>query len=150
MDDPVIRTITPDQGEVAALILAGLAEHWGTVDASLNPDVRDLIAAYPAGRTIVVKRDGMIIATGTVFPIDDETVEIRRMSVAPGHRHRGLGRAVVAELLATARRWERHRAVLETSSGWNGVVAFYRRCGFEITHHHDGAFGCDTWFAIEL
>ena len=151
MGDLDIRTFTAaDQHEVAALILAGLAEHWGDVDETRNPDVQDLAGAYPGGRTIVVIEGGAIIGTGTVVPRGDATAEIRRMSVAPAHRQRGVGRALVTELLTTARGWGHHRVVLETSSSWTEVVAFYQRCGFEITHHHDGPSGCDTWFAIEL
>lgn len=151
MDGVAIRTFERrDQPEVAALILGGLAEHWETVDVSLNPDVDDLAASYPDGRTIVAVRDGRIVGTGTVFPIGDETAEIKRMSVDPSCRRSGLGRILVADLLATARAWGLERVVLETSAHWDDVVAFYLGCGFELTHHHVGDFGRDAWFALEL
>jgi GNAT superfamily N-acetyltransferase len=149
--DLVIRTFTAqDQDEVAALILAGLAEHWGEVDESLNPDVDDLAGSYPEGRTIVVLDDDVVVGTGTVFPIGGGAAEITRMSVAPARRHRGIGRAVLVELVETARRWGAVRVVLETSAHWDEVIAFYRRCGFVLTHHHDGDHGRDAWFALEL
>ena len=40
--------------------------------------------------------------------------------------------------------------VLETSAGWDEVVTFYERCGFALTHHDEGAYGRDAWFAREL
>jgi putative acetyltransferase len=151
VDDLAIRTFTTaDQDEVRALILGGLAEHWGQVDETLNPDVDDLAGSYPEGRTIVVLADDAIVGTGTVVPISDGAAEIKRMSVVPAMRRRGVGRAVVDELLATARSWGLDRVVLETSAHWDDVVEFYRRCGFVLTHHHDGDYGRDAWFALEL
>ncbi|HEY3725020.1 MAG TPA: hypothetical protein VGN59_16840 [Acidimicrobiia bacterium] len=35
----IARFAPGDQGAVRALILEGLAEHWGTLDPSLNPDL---------------------------------------------------------------------------------------------------------------
>lgn len=146
-----IRSLrTDDQAGVRALILAGMAEHWGEVDESLNPDLDDLAAAHPDGRTIVVEHGGRIVGTGTVHPVADGGAEINRMSVDIGARRLGVGRAIVAELLATARAWGCTRVVLETSAHWDDVVAFYLGCGFTITHHHDGDFGRDTWFEVVL
>lgn len=151
MGGVVIRTFEAgDQREVAALILGGLAEHWGTVDPTLNPDVDDLGASYRDGRTIVAVRDGRVVGTGTVLPIGDGIAEIRRMSVDPAHRRSGVGRLLVADLVATVRAWGLGRVVLETSAHWDDVVAFYLGCGFALTHHHEGDFGRDAWFAIDL
>jgi GNAT superfamily N-acetyltransferase len=151
MDQLAIRSFTGgDQDDVAKLILGGLAEHWGTVDESLNPDVDDLAGAYPDGRTVVVLLGDAIVGTGTIFPIGGGAAEIKRMSVDPAQRRRGAGRAIVDELVATARGWGVDRVVLETSAHWDEVVEFYRRCGFVLTHHHDGDYGRDAWFALEL
>ncbi len=139
-----------DQHAVRCLILVGLGEHWGHIDETLNPDLDDIGATYGHGRTVVVRRRGEIVATGTVVPHDPSTAEILRMSVATDHRRAGLGRLVVEELLSTARDWGATAVVLETSTDWNEVVSFYRSCGFAITHHETGSFGEDTWFRQEL
>lgn len=141
---------TRDQPEVAALILGGLAEHWGDVNPSLNPDVHDLLDSYPGGRTVVAIRLDRVVGTGTVIAVGDGPAEIRRMSVDPACRHRGVGRRILDDLVATARSWPVDRVVLETSAHWHDVVAFYLSCGFVITHDDDGAFGRDTWFALDL
>ena len=151
MDELTIRTFAPaDQDEAARLILGGMAEHWGEVDESLNPDVDDLAGTYREGRTIVVEHGGRVVGTGTVFPIGDRAAEIKRMSVAPDARRLGVGRAIATELVDTARGWACERVVLETSAHWDDVVAFYLGCGFSITHHHDGDYGRDTWFELVL
>lgn len=77
---------------------------------------------------------------------DATTAEIVRMSARRDVRRTGLGAAIVEELVATTRSFGRDRVILETSSGWSEVIAFYVRCGFRITHVRDGEFGSDTWF----
>ena len=141
---------TEDQVEVRALILAGLGEHWGGVDEGLNPDLEDIRATYGHGRTVVVRSAGAIVGTGTIVPRDGSTAEILRRSVATGHRRAGLGRLIVEELLAAGRAWGATAVILETTSHWDDVLAFYRSCGFEITHHEIGPFGEDTWFRREV
>lgn len=140
-----------NQGEARSLILAGLAEHWGVIDETLNPELGDMIASFRAGRTVLIRDDaGAVIGTGTLMPHAEGVAEILRMSVANGARRRGVGRRIVDELLATAAKWGAEIVVLETTSSWNEVIEFYLRCGFTITHVEDGVFGRDTWFEKRL
>ena len=129
-----------------------MGEHWGQIDESLNPDVDDIEASYGHGRTLVVRlaSSRSIVATGTIVRRDQATAEILRMSVAPEHRRLGLGRKIVEELVRTAQVWGVSAIVLETSSEWHEVVAFYQSCGFTITDRRDGPFGEDTWFRREV
>jgi putative acetyltransferase len=150
-DDLEIRDLRPeDHAAVRALILAGLRDHWGELDETLNPDLDDLAASYRTGRTLVVVERGRIIGTGTVVPRDGEVPKIVRMSVDDGSRRLGVGRRIVDALLATARAWGATAVVLETTAAWDEVVAFYVRCGFRVTHHEEGAFGRDAWLRCEL
>ena len=143
--------LTPaDAAEARSLVLAGLSEHWGVIDPALNADLDDLGAAYPNGRTIVARDALGMCATGTCVPRDGTTAELVRMSVRIDVRRSGFGRAVVEELVATAGRWGMARVTLETSTRWHDAIAFYRRCGFEITHEISGEFGSDTWFARQI
>jgi putative acetyltransferase len=135
---------------VRALILSGLAEHWGTVDPTLNRDLVDMAATYSCGRTLVARDGDRVVGTGTVIPRDVQSVEIVRMSIAPEYRRSGLGRRLVEDLVATARGWGSSRVVLETSAHWTEVVQFYERCGFTVTHFEEGDFGRDAWFEMRL
>jgi SAM-dependent methyltransferase/GNAT superfamily N-acetyltransferase len=139
-----------DQDEVRSLILTGLGEHWGHIDETVNPDLDDIAASYGHGRTVVVRIEGEIVATGTVIPLDSSTAKVLRMSVAAAHRRYGLGRLLVDELEATARGWGATTVVLETTSAWQDVAAFYRSCGYAVTHRSTGPFGEDTWFRKPL
>ena len=139
-----------DQDAVRQLILRGLEEHWGGIDDSLNRDLDDIASTYAHGRTVVARVGDDLVATGTIVPRASDVAEIVRMSVAPDQRRGGVGRKLVAELIATARQWQMDRVVLETQSSWTDVIAFYVACGFEITGERDGAFGADTWFERRL
>jgi putative acetyltransferase len=139
-----------EQDAVRSLILAGLAEHWGSVDPALNRDLDDLAATYVDGRVVVACDGGEVVGTGTVVPREAGIAEIVRMSVAWRFRRAGLGRRLVDELVETARGWGAERVVLETSGHWTEVVEFYERCGFTLTHFETGEFGRDAWFAMRV
>jgi GNAT superfamily N-acetyltransferase len=154
-----IRSFAPaDQAPARALILRGMAEHWGFVDESLNPDLNDIAANYADDVFLVAtqerpersNRSGRleIIATGALKIRAADTGEIVRMSVAHEMRREGIGSAILKELLAQA--WARGlgRVVLETNASWAEVVAFYVRNGFAITHYVDGEFGREVWMEI--
>jgi GNAT superfamily N-acetyltransferase len=135
---------------VRQLILDGLGEHWGEIDESLNTDLNDIASGHGNGRTVVAELNQELIGTGTVVPREHGASEIVRMSVAPSLRRSRVGRTIVDELIRTARSWSCTRVILETSSDWTDVVAFYLACGFEITGELDGEFGKDTWFEMQL
>ncbi len=142
--------IPSDQADVRALILAGLIDRWGESDDSLNRDLDDIAVTYGHGRTIVLRDNSGIAATGTCIPINESTAQIVRMSVRCDCRRRGLARAMVAELLDTASQWGMTRVILETSSSWTDAVALYKSCGFTITKVSSDGTECDTWLEKRL
>lgn len=140
-----------NEREVAELIRAGLAERWDRWDPAANLELDDMVAAYGHGRTILLRSEhGEATGTGTLLPRTDTTAEIVRMSVSKSARRLGVGRTIVGELLATARRWGVDRVVLETTSDWEDAVAFYRSCGFIVTHHGADEFGPQTFFEYRI
>jgi GNAT superfamily N-acetyltransferase len=143
-----------DRDAVRALVLAGLADRWGTeADPTLNRDLDDLAAAHPTSTTLVAVTDeGALVGTGTIVPRSADTAEIVRMSVVRSRRGAGVGRMIVDALIDVARGADPpiRRVVLETTATWHDAIRFYERCGFVITHHADGAFGRDAWFERQL
>lgn len=139
-----------DQHAVRSLILAGLAEHWGEeVDPTLNPDLNDIAASYRDATFLVARLDGRIVGCGAVVPRSDQTAEIVRMSVAPEFRRQGIGKEILARLCQEARKSGCGRIVLETTSTWHGVIRFYERFGFRVTHRRNGPFGGEVHFALD-
>ena len=145
-----VLTITPfhpdDQAAVKQLILAGLVEHWGFLDPTKNPDLEDIAASYRPGTFLVARLDNEIAGTGALIPHQAGTAEIVRMSVAPQHRRKGIGRRILDELLEQAQAQGYRQVILETTDTWQEVIKFYLDCGFHITHYKDG----DVYFLLEL
>lgn len=147
----LLRPFRPqDQQQAQTLILAGLEEHWGRLDPALNADLQDITASYADGFFLITECEGEIVATGALIWRTAVTAEIVRMSVAPAWRRRGVGRLVVNALCAEAGRRGFQRVVLETTADWHEVVAFYQRCGFQLTHFSDSPFGREAHFCLEL
>lgn len=152
-----IRPFVPaDQAGVKALILQGLAGHWGVIDSALNPDLDDIAAAYAgadflvARRATVARLDGVIAGCGALVPRDARTGEIVRMSVAAAHRRAGLGSRILDALVERARARGLERLVLETTASWDGVRRFYERYGFVYTHFVEDAFGGQAHYELGL
>lgn len=150
MDQSQDITILPfqseDQAEVKDLVLAGLAQHWGTLDPTKNPDLNDINRAYAHGFFLVAWQNNQIIGTGALLPISNNTAEIVRMSVAANMRRKGIGRKILQKLCERAKIDGYKRLVLETTETWNEVIEFYKEFGFQITHYLDG----DVYFALDL
>jgi ribosomal protein S18 acetylase RimI-like enzyme len=68
------------------------------------------------------------------------------MSVAPHLRRKGLGTRILQQLIAQAQAVGCRQIVLETTSTWQDVIAFYKGYGFEVVEHRDG----DTHFVLDL
>jgi putative acetyltransferase len=134
------------QAEVRNLILAGLAEHWGTLDPTKNPDLHDITRTYANGIFLVAWQNNHIIGTGALLPKSNDTAEIVRMSVIVSMRRKGIGRMILQKLCEQAKFDGYKRLVLETTETWHEVIEFYKQFGFQITHYQDG----DVYFALDL
>jgi GNAT superfamily N-acetyltransferase len=134
------------QAEVKNLILAGLAEHWGTLDPTKNPDLHDITRTYANGIFLVAWQNNQIIGTGALLPKSNDTAEIVRMSVIPNMRRKGIGRKILQKLCERAIFDGYKRLVLETTETWHEVIEFYKQFGFQVTHYLDG----DVYFALDL
>jgi GNAT superfamily N-acetyltransferase len=142
-DDLVIREFAPsDQQAARALILAGLEEHWGELDPTLNGDLDDIAASYAEGTALVATLGDQLVGTGMLIPYHGHgkpnAVQIVRMSVARRQRRRGIGRRLLSALLESARTQGYRWAILETTSTWEDAIAFYVSAGFQVTHHAGG------------
>jgi formyltetrahydrofolate-dependent phosphoribosylglycinamide formyltransferase len=147
----VLRPFLPaDQLAAQALVRAGLADHFGGIDPSLNPDLTDIGAYFAPGAFLIAERDGELLGVGGYVPHAPGVVKIERMSVRRDLRGLGLGKRILNALLADAHTRGNTHAVLETTSTWSDVIAFYTRNGFRVTHTRDDQWGGETWFEKEL
>ena len=143
MADDRIRPFTPaDQDAVRALVLAGLQDHWGTLDPTLNPDLNDISGWYGPldGYTIVAQIGNEIVGTGTMYRVDELTAVLVRMSVSKAHRGQGLGKSLVRSLADEARSRGYARLICETTDTWQDAINLYLATGFRIVDQRDGDF----------
>ena len=145
--DIEIRPFQPaDQEAVKDLVLTGLADHWGQLDLSLNPDLNDIARSYQDAVFLVAHCQSRVIGCGALVRRTQEVGEIVRMSVARHLRGQGIGRLILQNLCAQARSSGLRQLVLETTQTWQEVIEFYKGFGFHITHYQDG----DVHFAFDL
>ena len=147
MEDITIQHFQPEnQAEVKDLILAGLTEHWGSLDPLKNPDLEDIGLTYARAVFLVACQQGRVIGTGALVPRGQETAEIVRMSVAADMRRMGVGSRILEKLSAEAKDLGMHHLVLETTETWQEAIAFYQGFGFQVTHCLHG----DVYFRLEI
>jgi len=128
----VVGPEDPARDDVGALVRAHLAFARSVTDPALvyalDPDER----LGPDLSFFGARRGGRLVAVGALRRIDARHAEIKTMHVAPAARGRGIGRAVLDELLhqAAARRYR--RVSLETGAGeaFAPARALYAGAGF--------------------
>ncbi|MDN4615721.1 GNAT family N-acetyltransferase [Leifsonia sp. F6_8S_P_1B] len=76
--------------------------------------------------------------------------EIKHLWVAPGHRRRGLGRAILAELEHRARGFGATEVVLDTNSSLEAAGALYRTHGYESIQPYNDNPNATDWFRKPL
>lgn len=91
----------------------------------------------PTGLFLLARLDDQPIGMAgwrRIEPLDalggERPAEVRRMYTAPAARHRGVARALLAELEATAASYDADVMVLSTGHLQPDAVAFYRSCGY--------------------
>ena len=139
---PRLRPFAPaDQDAVRRLILTGLGEHFGFVDERLNPDLDDIWASYVrSGQLVIVAElEGEIVGTGTLVAAGPGVGRLVRMSVDSQYRRHGIGRALVAHLVDSARARGDRRLLIETNDDWHDAIGLYQACGFVEEERSDGS-----------
>jgi putative acetyltransferase len=141
-----------DRDAARALILDGMVEHWGTLDPTLNGDLDDIAVSYAEALFLVGRVDRRVVATGALHPhapTDGEGL-VTRMTVACDLRRQGLGQQMLDHIADEARALGLRQLVLQTTTDWDDVIAFYLGCGFAVTHLEQGQWSSNTWFSLAL
>lgn len=81
----------------------------------------------------VAQENGVLCGCGALKELDPRTGEVKSMRTRAAFLRRGVGQAVLDEIVRTARRRGYSRLLLETGTGtaFEPAHAFYRRNGFE-------------------
>jgi GNAT superfamily N-acetyltransferase len=140
-----LREEAYDSPAAAALVEAVQQEY---VDRYGGPDETPVTPGEfspPSGRFVVGYVGAVAVASGGLRRVDAQTVELKRMFVAPEFRGLGFARAMLAHLEELARSLGAERVVLETgmrqpeamrlyeSSGYDRIEGFGYYCAAELS-----------------
>ncbi|MHB8650016.1 MAG: GNAT family N-acetyltransferase [Gaiellaceae bacterium] len=118
---------------MTALVHAQQAELRG-IDGrgDIGPKREAAMFVEPDGVFLVGRDDdGRALACGGLCRFDETRAELKRMYVVPEARGRGLGRRVLVELEAGARRLGYRGIVLETGEAQQASLGLYASSGYE-------------------
>lgn len=120
-------------------VRALIAEHLSGMESSSPPgQVRALAVAalqVPAVTFWAAWIGDELVGCGALKELDPRTGEVKSMRTRAAHLRRGVGQAVLDEIVRTARGRGYERLLLETGTGpaFEPAHALYRRNGFERT-----------------
>ena len=136
-----IRPFHPtDQAHTQQLILAGLAEHWGTLDPTLNADLNDIAHSYQGETFLLAVQAQEIVGCGALIEENGQMGygRIVRMSIKKENRRQGIGQLILNHLETIASQRHFCKIVLETTQAWEDADAFYLANGDQIICHNLG------------
>jgi putative acetyltransferase len=122
-----------DAPDVQALVHAQQAEMLELYEgeADIGPKREASMFVEPDGVFLVVRDGKRAVACGGVCRFDAARAEVKRMYVVPDARGRGLGRRVLEELEAAAKRLGYTSVVLETGDLQVEALRLYESSGYE-------------------
>lgn len=143
-----------DAAAVRGVVNGVLAEYRIAGDpAGTDRDLADLDAYYfsrGGGFIVAVASDGTIVGSCGIAPLEGGTWDLRKMYLTPEARGRGLGRRLLARILAFARSKGATRVELETASVLKEAIRLYQKAGFKPVERPLAAKRCDQAYALDL
>ncbi len=161
MSDFTIRPILAEDDAAMAEVIRTVMPEFGAVGdgfAINDPEVDWMTRAYsePGCAYFVVERDGKVLGGTGVAPLtggEPDVCELRKMYFKPELRGAGVGAAMMAKCLDTARKLGYRRCYLETLRGMDAAMRLYERSGFQRIPGPLGATGhggCNAFYLLEL
>jgi putative acetyltransferase len=152
---PRLRPATnADCRPVTDLVYAVLGEYRLAPDpACTDADLKDIEQSYlRRGGVFCVleEKDGSIIGSYGLYPLPPGTCELRKMYLHRAYRGRGLGKRLLEDALANARRLGFARMTLETASVLKEAIRLYESYGFTRYQPDHLSCRCDQAYLLEL
>ena len=153
-EELIIRSASnADCEKVQHLVFGVLKEYDLPLDLDgTDKDISDIEANYllRGGHFEVVEdASGEILGSIGLYPLDNETIELRKMYFAPSIRGRGLGKELLSKMIEKARNLGYLRVYLETASVLKQAVHLYESAGFvPVKEKHTPR--CDQAYVLEL
>jgi putative acetyltransferase len=149
-----IRSATnADRAQIEELVFGILRSFDLALDRDgTDKDLSDIESNYLARGgvfEVIENNEGKIVGTVGLYPLDETTIELRKMYFDPSIRGRGLGKQMLKEMIEKAKILGYLRVYLETASVLAQAVHLYESEGFqpvEVKHTPR----CDQAYVLEL
>jgi len=140
-----------DKEQIIALVHSVLQE-YGLIPEpeGIDSDLNAVEDSYKDGYFGVIESVDGIVATYGLFPLDDKSVEIRKMYAHPSVRGHGLGKWMVNHLLEIARHNRYEEVELETASPLKEAIGLYKKLGFIEKEFENKTPRCDKSFYMNI
>ena len=139
---------------IAQLVFAVLREYsLKPAPESTDADLKDIERSYikSGGAFLVLEaKDGSIVGAYGLYRIDRATCELRKMYLQKSFRGRGLGKLLMEDALANARRMGFKKVTLETASVLTEAISLYKSYGFVEYQPDHLSSRCDQAFVLQL
>ena len=145
-------TVAPDDphGATAASLIADLCDEL-SCRYDRPPSLYTMAeAADPRAGFVVARLDGEPVGCGALRRIDETTVEIKRMYVAPAARRHGIARRILAELERLAAGHGDARVILETGTRQPEASALYEAAGYRRIENYGRYVGNPEAVCFEM
>jgi putative acetyltransferase len=143
-----------DCKQITDLVYGVLKEYGLKPDpACTDADIKDVESSYfGRGGTFFVleTEDGSIIGAYGLYPIYEQTCELRKMYLHKAYRGKGIGRYLLEDALSKARQLGFERMILETASVLKEAIALYKSYGFIEYDPQHMSSRCDQAYLLEL
>lgn len=151
-----IRSATnEDLPAIRAVLLAvrqefGVVDETGISDNDLDDLERNYFARGGAFEVVVDNRCRRIVGCAGLYPLSHCRVELCKMYIESPARGKGLGKQMLEDLLAAARRNGFVEVWLETNSALTTATGLYRKYGFQPVSPDYLLPRCDQAFLLRL
>lgn len=153
--EAMIRPATnQDQDRIVTLVNSVLSEYGLRLDPEgTDADLNDIENNYlKSGGVFEVIEDGegKLLGTAGLFPLNQETCELRKMYFVSQLRGKGMGKRMLERMTARARELGFKRVVLETAGVLKDAIRLYTRFGFVPIESQHLSNRCDQAFMLDL
>jgi len=128
------RTTSEDPG--FEILIRQLNAYLAELNGEKDPFYSALNKVDGIPTVVLAFADGEPVGCGAFRPIDEKTVEIKRMFVLPEFRGKGIASSVLAELESWAKEKGASCAVLETGSTMTSAIRLYEKAGYKRTENY--------------
>lgn len=135
MQDLVIRDAREEDAEALSWLMTELG--YPSSPESMRKRF-GRISAHPSYSTLVAERGGEVVgvaglATGHYYEWDESYARISTFVIEPGHRRRGVGRALIRAAESRARELGARTVFLNSGAHRSDAHRFYEASGYEVT-----------------